>query len=288
MKQDTIIGKELVIEFEGGEYEIDGSRSGCPTKVISIPPKKVIAECWGRKEIGGTWYDKYVLKEISPMFNVAGITGWKNWQEESIKIAQIYRRGKDENGREIQGVLSLAIEDIKELLGITVDMSKGIVRKDDRIIYFNENLGKESKELQEKLQAEQEVVIDYYSLEKIDKKELDKISGGERYFLGSAAVSEDGLEIYIVDPVGGITAYTLYNVYNKAEYTYLQGIRPVLFFKSEDQYQLEEKVEEVKNLLEKRVKGIKKNWEPAKLKARFKPERVKSDLNEIIEILKRD
>ena len=42
MKQDTIIGKELVIEFEGGEYEIDGSRSGCPTKVISIPPKNEV------------------------------------------------------------------------------------------------------------------------------------------------------------------------------------------------------------------------------------------------------
>ena len=283
MKRDNIIGKEIVVKFEGGECENYIPRIKRVEIIRRCPEWWAVAKCWGREKIRGTWQDKYVLEELSNPFTIDGLEGWKTWPEKSKKIGQIYGKGEDENGREIKSARSLTIEDINQLLGITIDWDKGIVRIDDKIVYFNENLGQVVNYWQKELKTKKELVNNMYSLTEITKREIELLTTPKDRWdndnlrtniLGSTYMGNLELGVYILTNQE-VTPVKLFSLYGNEEYLVSGRIRPVIFFESEDQKTLEEEAKEIMELIKEKVKiGL--------------PEKVKKDFADIIEILRRE
>lgn len=142
--EDEDIGKEILINFQEEISVSQINRNGDSDQIIATP-EKLIFQYLGMERIGDTVYEKYVSKQVCDFIKICGAIGWKNWNGESERLSQIFKRGMSDDGRKIEYVHLLNTDDINQLLGVKVDYTKGRVSSSGKLLYEDKTLGKSYK-----------------------------------------------------------------------------------------------------------------------------------------------
>lgn len=140
--EDEDIGKEILINFQEEISRSLRSRNGDSNQIIATPEEKLIFQYLGREKIGDKVYEKYVSKHVCDFVKICGVIGWRNWNEESERLSQIFKRGRANDGRKIEYVRLLKSDDINQLLDVKVDYTNGRVSSQEQLLYEDKSLGK--------------------------------------------------------------------------------------------------------------------------------------------------
>ena len=140
--EDEDIGKEILINFQEEISRSPRSRNGDSNQIIATPEEKLIFQYLGREKIGDKVYEKYVSKHVCDFVKICGVIGWRNWNEESERLSQIFKRGRANDGRKIEYVRLLKSDDINQLLDVKVDYTNGRVSSQEQLLYEDKSLGK--------------------------------------------------------------------------------------------------------------------------------------------------
>ena len=140
--ETEFIGKEILFDFQEQFSKSLRSRNGDSNQIIATPEEKLIFQYLGREKIGDKVYEKYVSKHVCDFVKICGAVGWRNWNEESERLSQIFKRGRANDGRKIEYVRLLKSDDINQLLDVKVDYTNGRVSSQEQLLYEDKSLGK--------------------------------------------------------------------------------------------------------------------------------------------------